>query len=267
MALAAGRGGRPPSDAVWYRQAMLVTGGFVVLPLLVAAGFVLACDQADRRVGTPAPARRRRTLGVAAATIAWLAITLLAAASGVLRRFDLVPPPFAAVPPAVLALGLSVACSRLGTRLVRGLPLWILVGSQVFRFPLELLMHRAFVEGVMPVQMSYSGWNYDILTGISAGLLGAWLYAGSVPRWIVGAWNALGFLLLVNIVTIAVLSTPIFRAFGGGERLNTFVADPPFVWLPAILVTAALAGHVLVWRKLAAERSAVAPATYRRSAS
>jgi hypothetical protein len=37
--------------------------------------------------------------------------------------------------------------------------------------------------------------------------------------------------------------------------LNTFVADPPFVWLPAVLVTAALMGHILVWRKLTAARS------------
>jgi hypothetical protein len=237
----------------------LVTAGFVALPLLVAAGFVLASDRADRRLGTPPPVRRRRTIGVAAGTLAWLAVTLLAGASGALRRFDLVPPPFAAMPLGVAVLGIGIAYSPLGSRLVRGLPLWLLVGSQVFRFPLELLMHRAYVEGVMPVQMSYSGWNYDVLTGISGGVLGTWLYAGRVPRRVVGAWNALGCLLLVNIVTIAIASTPIFRAFGP-DRLNTFVAGPPFVWLPAILVTAALTGHLLVWRKLA-EESAAPPLT------
>jgi hypothetical protein len=30
----------------------------------------------------------------------------------------------------------------------------------------------------------------------------------------------------------------------------------PFVWLPAILAMAALIGHILVWRKLAADRAA-----------
>ena len=231
-----------------------VTAGFVVLPLLVAAAFVLACDWADRRLGVPPSARRRRMLSVSVGVIAWLLLTALAAASGVLRRFDAVPPPFAGFLLAVVAVGVVVPCSRLGTRLVGGLPLWLLVGFQVFRFPLELLMHRAYVEGVMPVQMSYSGQNYDILTGISAGVLGAWLRRGRVPRGIVAAWTWLGFALLVNIVTVAVLSTPIFRWFGD-ERLNTFVAYPPFVWLPAVLVTTALMGHVLVWRKLAAARS------------
>jgi hypothetical protein len=35
--------------------------------------------------------------------------------------------------------------------LVRGVPLWALVGFQIFRLPLELLMHRAYVEGLLPV--------------------------------------------------------------------------------------------------------------------
>jgi len=229
----------------------LVTWGFVVLPLLVAVGFVLACEWAGRRLGDDKGVRRRRAVRVSAAVLGWLLVTTLAAGSGILRRFDATPPPFAGLVLAVVALGIAVPCSSLGTLLARGLPLWALVGSQVFRFPLELLMHRAYVEGVMPVQMSYSGWNGDILTGITAGLLGWWLALGRVPRVVVIAWNVLGLALLANIVTIAIVSTPVFRWFGD-DRLNTFVAYPPFVWLPAVLVTAALTGHVLVWRKLRA---------------
>ena len=180
-------------------------------------------------------------------------LTTLAAGSGVLRRFDAFPPPFAGLVISIVVLGIGVACSPLGTRLVRGLPLWFLVGSQAFRFPLELVMHVAAVEGTMPVQMSYSGQNYDILTGISAGLLGWRLSRGRVARWIVTGWNVLGFGLLLNVVTLAILSTPLFRWFGD-DRLNTFVTYPPFVWLPAVLVTAALIGHLLVWRKLRQER-------------
>lgn len=233
-------------------RVSLVTAGFVVLPLLVAAGFVLACDAADRRLGERVDVRRRRTVRIGVAVLAWLLLTWLVAASGVLRRFDLFPPPFAALPLAVTALSIAVACSSLGTRLVRGLPLWVLVGSQAFRFPLELLMHETHVAGVMPVQMSYSGQNWDIVTGITAGLLAWWLARGHVPRWVVLGWNVLGFALLLNIVTVAIVSTPIFRWFGD-DRLNTFITFPPFVWLPAVLVPAALIGHILVWRKVSAQ--------------
>ena len=154
----------------------LVTGGFVILPLLVAAGFVTACDWAGRRLGQAVAERRRRTVRVGAAVLAWLSVTAVIAASGVLRWFDATPPPFAVFALAVGVVGIAVSCSPLGTLLVRGLPLWVLVGFQVFRFPLELVMHQAYVEGVMPVQMSYSGRNYDILSGVTAGILGCWLY-------------------------------------------------------------------------------------------
>jgi hypothetical protein len=228
----------------------LVTAGFVVLPLLVAAGLIAGSEWAGRRLGESAPVRRRRTVSLGAAVFAWLLLTTLVAASGVLRWFDATPPPLALLLLAVGAIGVAVPCSAVGTRLVRGLPLWALVGSQAFRFPLELLMHRAYVEGVMPVQMSYSGRNYDILSGIGAAVLGVWLARGRVPRGVVAAWNLLGLALLANVVTVAVLATPIFRWFGD-EALNVWVTYPPFVWLPGVLVTAALMGHVLVWRKLA----------------
>jgi hypothetical protein len=227
----------------------VVTGGFVLLPLLVSVGFVLAYGWAGRRLGEDAGVRRRRATRLGAAVFAWLLITAVIAATGVLRRFDATPPPFAGLALAVGILGVAVPLSPVGTLLVRGLPLWFLVGFQVFRFPLELLMHRAYVEGVMPVQMSYSGRNYDIVTGITAGVLGVWLARRPVRRWVVMSWNILGFVLLANIVTIAIVSTPVFGWFGR-ERLNTFVTYPPFVWLPAILVTAALMGHILVWRWL-----------------
>ena len=221
--------------------------GFVLLPVLVAAGFVLACAWAGRRLGEDAATGRRRTTRLAAAVVAWLGLTALVAAGGVLRRFDATPPPFAALVIAVVVIGIGVPLAPLGTVLVRGLPLCLLIGFQIFRFPLELLLHRAYVEGLMPVQMSYSGRNYDIVSGITAGALGLWLALRPAPRWVVAAWNLLGSALLVNIVTVAIVSTPVFGWFGR-DRLNTFVADFPFVWLPGVLVTAALMGHVLVWR-------------------
>lgn len=224
-----------------------VVAGFIVLPLFVAAAFVFACEWAGRRLGHGDRVRQRRLVIITLAVVGWLVVSTILATSGVLRRFDLTPPPFVLVPLAVMALGIGIPFSRVGTMLARGLPLWTLVGSQAFRFPLELVMHQAAVEGVMPVQMSYSGWNFDIVTGITAAALGSWLAIGRPPRWLVAAWNVLGVVLLFNVVTIAIVSTPIFGWFGA-DRLSTFLTYAPFVWLPAILVTAALMGHILIWR-------------------
>ncbi len=70
------------------------------------------------------------------------------------------------------------------------------------------------------------------------------------------AWNLLGLALLINIVTIAVLSTPVpFRRFLE-DPPNRLPSLFPYVWLPTFLVQVALAGHVLVFRRLRAPQAA-----------
>src|SRR5262245_41613926 len=213
----------------------LLRVAFIVLPVLLALGLVLAGDRAAKQRGEAAITRRRWAAATGLGALVWLSLTAVVAASGILRRFDTVPPPFAVMLGTSLVIVIAISCSPLGTRLIRGLPLAALVGYQVFRFPLELLMHRAYGEGLMPVQMSYSGRNFDILTGMTAGLLGLALLRWNVPRWVVWGWNLGGLALLVNIVVVAVLSTPIFAWFGR-DRLNVWVTYAPFVWLPAVMV-------------------------------
>ena len=59
----------------------------------------------------------------------------------------------------------------------------------------------------------------------------------------------IGLLLLINVVTVAILGTPRIRYFGDAH-LNTWVTYTPFVWLPAVMVLAALAGHLIVFQAL-----------------
>ena len=67
-----------------------------------------------------------------------------------------------------------------------------------FRLPLELAMHEMYERGVMPVQMSYSGRNFDIVTGISAFVV-AWLVAqGRGGRLLITIWNLMGLALLAG---------------------------------------------------------------------
>jgi hypothetical protein len=72
-----------------------------------------------------------------------------------------------------------------------------------------------------------------------------------VTRSALLAWNALGSFFLLVIIGIAVASAPPLLAFGAdAAHANTWVAYPPFIWLPTVLVPAAAAGHVVLWRRL-----------------
>lgn len=211
---------------------------FILIPIVLAILLVW---------GVYATSGRRAANITAFVTGTWMMATWTAAESGLLRDFDLTPPPFAVMVAAIVVLACVLAFSGVGTRLAAGVPLWVLVGVQGFRLPLELAMHRMYELGIMPEQMSYSGQNYDILTGATAFIVAALLKSGWGGRVLVVVWNVFGLALLTNIVTIAILSTPRF-AYYGPERLNVWVMDPPYVWLPAVMVLAALAGHLLIFR-------------------
>jgi hypothetical protein len=222
---------------------------FVVIPLGLLVALLWGTHTASRRLNEDDGTRRRAVLVTVVGAAVWMTATWRAAESGVLRLWYATPPPFALFVVAILSVTAALACTGYGRRLALGLPLWALIGIQGFRLPLELAMHALHERGIMPEQMSYSGRNFDIVTGITA-LIVAWLvFSGLVGRRVVLTWNVLGLLLVLNVVTVGILSTPRFRLFGD-DRVNVFITYPPFIWLPAMMVLAALAGHLIVFRAL-----------------
>jgi len=224
---------------------------FCALVVAVAGTAVAGVSAASRSRGEDVSTTARRTRSFAIGLGTWMLVTLLAAASGMLASFETFPPPVMPVIGLSLVLSTTLAFSRLGGLIAAELPIAALVGFQAFRLPLELVLHRLSYEGVLPVQMSYDGMNFDIVTGISAVLVALWAAFGTLPRLVLVLWNLLGLGLLLTIVTIALLSTPVpFRVFMN-EPANTIITTAPFLWLPVVLVQAAWIGHLLVFRRLA----------------
>jgi hypothetical protein len=222
---------------------------FVIIPALLLVAFVWGTFAASRRSGAASSTAAWTSILAGVASAVWMALTWVAARAGILHQWDRVPPPFGVLMIIVVALAVFVTFSAAGRNISTFLPLWVLVAIQAFRLPLEIAMHAMYERGIMPGQMSYSGRNFDILTGGSAIVVAALAARGRAGRKIVAAWNVLGMALLINVVTVAVLSKPTFRYFGDGQ-LNVWVTDPPFVWLPAVMVLAALMGHLLIFRAL-----------------
>lgn len=224
----------------------LATILFALLVGLVVALFVWAA----LRSAAPARPGWREGLVIAATLVAWLIVPGALARAGLLDRWTM-PAPALVLVGVVTLFTTILAYSIFGARLVAKVPLAALVGFQFFRVPVELLLHRLYVEGVIPVQMTYAGRNFDIVSGLTAAAVGLVLAVGGGSRRLVLGWNFLGLALLGNIVIIAVLSTPVpFRAFLN-EPANRLPGVFPYVWLPTVLVQAALFGHLLVFRALA----------------
>jgi len=116
---------------------------------------------------------------------------------------------------------------------------------QTIRFPVELVLLWLFHAGQVPQLMTFEGWNFDILSGITAPIVYFLAFRkGGTNRTLLIAWNLIALGLLANIVALAVLSfqSPMQRlAF---DQPNVGVTFLPFIWLPAIIVPIVLFSHL-----------------------
>ncbi|MBK9177469.1 MAG: hypothetical protein IPM46_14275 [Flavobacteriales bacterium] len=169
------------------------------------------------------------------------------------------PPPQAAllVPPAI-ALLIALALPR-GRAWLRGLPLFALTAIHALRLPVELVLHDGFEAGLVPQDMTYSGFNFDIVSGLTALAMMAWLRSRRPPgRSVLIVWNCCCLVLLVIVVTTAVLSIPSAVQRINFDQPNVLVTATPWVLLPAVLVPAVLFAHIAALAQLLNRRYAPA---------
>ena len=198
-------------------------------------------------------AAKSKPLGVG--VLVWLVVTGLAGWLGLARDFQRVPPPMFVLLLAAVVLAVVTAMSRVGSRLVAEAGIVWLIGVQAFRVAVEVFLDWGHRVDLVPVQMTFEGRNWDIVSGVSAAAV-AWLAARrQAPRWLVLLWNCVGLALLLNIVVIAVLSMPTPLRRFHNEPVNSFIAYFPYIWLPTFLVQLALFGHLLVFRWLRQART------------
>jgi hypothetical protein len=211
--------------------------------LAVVAGTATAVTLLCRRA---APAATPVVVGL---LIIWLLMTGVIGASGLLATFTTAPPPILRLVAVSGILTTIVAMSPLGKRVSQA-PLAWLAGLHSFRILVEFFLYLGYRQGFVPVQMTWEGRNWDVLSGLSAVVM-AWLAArGRLSKPALLVWNLAALALLLNIVAVAILSMPTpWRQFHN-EPANIFVTQFPYVWLPVFLVQTAWFGHMIIFRRL-----------------
>lgn len=186
-----------------------------------------------------------------------MSVTGSIAVLGLFANVDASPPLFQVFTATVITLVFVLGTSRFGREVATNTSFGKLVVLQAFRLPLETVMYVAAVNAIMPIEFSFAGYNFDIVTGAGAFLLGiALLRNKAVPRWAIVVWNVWGIACLVAIGALAIATSPRVAAFGSDlSKINSWVLYFPYAWLPTILVSVAVLGHILVSRKLLATRS------------
>jgi len=156
---------------------------------------------------------------------------------------------FAIIPPFVTILILFLTKS--GLAFIDNLPLVNITYLNIVRIPVEIVLYWLFLHKAVPKLMTFEGRNFDIISGITAPFIAYFGFTKEkLSNKIILYWNLITLLLLLNVLTIGVLSGPfIFQAFSFLQP-NIAVLHFPFVWLPAFIVPLIFFGHLVSIRQL-----------------
>ncbi|HEX9514268.1 MAG TPA: hypothetical protein VF939_27435 [Puia sp.] len=188
--------------------------------------------------------------GTAVLLIAWLILLGVLSIRGFFADFSALPPrlAFAMLPPLLLVL--LFTRSRAGKEFLHHIqPQW-LIYLQSFRILVEIALWLLVRNGSLPVQMSFEGRNFDILTGLLAFPVGYYCFVKKTwPPVAALLYNIAGLILLVNIVTISTLSMPTPLRVFHNQPDSSVLTRFPFIYVSGLLVPLAYTLHILSLRQ------------------
>ncbi len=188
-----------------------------------------------------------RLLPAGLGLVIWLALIGGVVASGALASVSPGNPfPLLLFFGAVNGVSVITALSPCGRWFSTGVPLSLLVAFQAFRLPLELVLHAWAVQGTIPMTMTWSGSNWDIVSGSVALIAAPFVGRHRAIAWAV---NLIGLVLLLNVLRVAMLSSPV--SFGWKVEPPLLLAlHLPYALIAPVCVGGALFGHVVLTRAL-----------------
>lgn len=210
------------------------------------------------------PTIRNKATNVLLISVGWLTIQSVITLSGVYFKN-----PYA-MPPKILLFGLLPALltivllfvTRSGKLFVDSLPLATLTYLHIIRIPVEMVLLWLYLEETVPQVMTFEGRNFDIVSGITAPFVA---YFGVVKhklnRKVILVWNLLALALLLNIIIIALQSTPSPFQVAAQQHSNIAVLYFPFSWLPGFIVPVVLFSQLAAIRQLIRNKPYNAPHT------
>jgi hypothetical protein len=144
-----------------------------------------------------------------------------------------------------------IAFSKSFAQMLLATPPHWLIYIQSFRIFVELILWQAWMRELLPVQMTFEGYNFDVASGLLA-IPAGWLISKNPTsaRKVGILYNVIGLLLLFNILTIAVLSMPTPLRYFMNEPSNIIVGEFPFIYIPAVFVVLAIFMHVFSLRQI-----------------
>lgn len=171
--------------------------------------------------------------------------------AGFYNDFTAMPPRFVfLVAPSLLLVAAFFLHPRLKTHVTQLEMGWLFLIS-IIRVPVELGLYSLHQAGLIPEMMTFSGFNFDIFSGITAPFAWwIWQKKGMQAKNLLLAWNTVCLVLLLVIVITAIGAAPLpFQAWAF-DQPNIGVVQFPVQWLPGLIVPIVLFSHIALFKRL-----------------
>jgi hypothetical protein len=168
--------------------------------------------------------------------VAWGVVVSTVSIAGVMGDFSIFPFNFAPLLFIPLIAIILFTFSRSLKEVLSHIHPGRIIRLQVFRIFVEILLWFLFLDSVLPIQMTFEGRNFDVLSGLTAPIIAYLSFKSKISKTAIIVWNLACLGLLINIVGIAILSMPTPYRYFMNDPANTIVAEFPISWLPTFLV-------------------------------
>jgi len=217
-----------------------------VFAFLLVCGVVLAAFLRGIWISARSDGRNpvSRTLWVAVGVCVWLGLSVGLVASG---WVEAAPARLMIFATGSLLGSVLIGFSRIGKWLALTSSIPWLLAFQGFRLPLELVLHSWVQQGVIPRTMTWTGSNWDVLSGVAALVLAPFCGRSRLAAWV---GNIFGSILLLNVGRVAALSAPV--PFGWRDVTPKLLLPyhMPYALIVPVCIGGALIGHIVLTRTL-----------------
>lgn len=183
--------------------------------------------------------------------LGWAIIQSAISLTGFYQNWDATPPRFIFLVAPWLILIITFFNLKRGRAFIDSLKIEWLTILHVVRIPVEITLYLILLAKLIPESMTFEGRNWDILSGISAPIIYYLVFkVKNADKRVLLVWNFVCLGLLLNVVTIALLSakTPFQQL--DFEQPNIGVTYFPFVLLPSLVVPLVFFSHLAAIRQL-----------------
>lgn len=222
---------------------IILSASFTILVGCIIILILIGLNKALNEKGESDQSRKKKVFITGAVILSWIILISWLSTLNFLNDFSILPPRMSLIllPPLIAVL--FIGSRKFLLELLDYVPQHWLIWMHSYRMVIAVIFYFLFMRHIIPVQMTFAGKNYDVLTGVVAPFLGFLAFRKKVPQVILIMWNFLGIVLVSIVVIVAVLSTPYPFSLFHEPVSNTMIAYFPFILMPGFVIPFSFALH------------------------